>query len=394
MTKAQLSFLPTGLLLLLTACTPPNTTPPSLAITTPASGSPVSGTVPVQVSTAEEDSVTRIDLYVRGKGSTDKGVPAGSAVASPFVISWNTTAQPNAAELELVAVGVNKGGNEAESPPVAVKTQNSNVPTLQLLTAFTIPPDSTVGAASVGSAELPSSVAALATAGVRPPADLDLAQAQSLANSALESLTSQPTALEPQQTERDLILEWQWAPYAAGADGYGVYLSSGDLAGPYEVQVKQAASAGTGAQKYSKPVEGAKAGSSYHGLITAVTNGASAETGFSNADKATFLPAQSSTSPADGAQVAGGRPSFTWTATPGAVGYLYYAFDKNPWERDAKLLWSNFPNSVSTLSASYPADRTPLPSGSYSWWVAGVSFDPTGKADGFTFSEPKRFDVP
>ena len=150
-------------LLLLTACTPPNTTPPTLAITTPTNGSPVSGTVPVQVSTAEEDSVTRIDLYVRGKGSSVKGVPAGSAVASPYVISWNTTAQPNAAELELVAVGIGKGGNEAESPPVVVKTQNSNVP-------------------------------------------------------------------------------------------YGVYLSSGDLAGPYEVQVKQAASAGTGAQKYSEPV--------------------------------------------------------------------------------------------------------------------------------------------
>lgn len=368
-----IAFLAMGLLV---ACTSTDTTPPSLAITSPSSGSPVSGTVSVLASASDDVGVSRLDIYARAKGSSSRGIMVGSAVKEPFVVSWNTLAQPNQAELELVAVGRDAGGNEGESPPVAVRTQNSGVPSLQLVTAFTIPPDPNMRAASLDGLPLP-----VEASEVLPPVGLELRSLPSL-------------ELVPQATgERDYILEWQWEPFASGADGYGVYLGSDDLAGPYEVQVRQAASAGAGAQKYSRPLE-AQAGDSFHGVVTAITNGATTESGFSNADSATFLPAQEGVSPVEGASVVGGRPTLTWTATPGAVGYLYYIYDRNPWEAGATLLWGNFPQAVSNLNAVYPSEREALPSGDYWWWVAGVSFDGRGKADGFTFSEPRRFVVP
>lgn len=380
--KRRISWV-VGIMLLIVACNNGDTTPPTLAITSPASGSPVSGTVTVQVSAVDDQSLSRVDLYARDKGSDAEGIFAGSAVEEPFVISWNTGNVPNGADLELVARGKDAGGNESSSPPTTVKTQNSGVPTLQLVTAFTIEPDPSVGAAGVGAVALPD----ISAAEVLPPTDVSLSSLQT-------SVTSDENLSTQQSPERDYILEWQWEPFAAGAYGYGVYLSTGDLAGPYDQQVRQAASAGSGAQKYSKAVAGAKAGDSFYGTITAITNSASAESGYGNADSATFLPPQSATSPAKDAQVAGGRPTFSWPATPGAVGYLYYLYDKNPWESDATLLFSNFPNSSSALSVTYPSDRAALPSGTYYWWVAGVSFDQNGKADGFTFSEARRLIVP
>ena len=92
------------LLLFLASCDSPDIGPSALAITSPASGSSVSGTVTVQIGSAEDSAVNRVDLYVRGQGSTGKGVLAGSSVNKPYVVSWNTIAQPNATNLELVAI--------------------------------------------------------------------------------------------------------------------------------------------------------------------------------------------------------------------------------------------------------------------------------------------------
>jgi hypothetical protein len=96
--------------------------------------------VAVQVSSAENSAVIRIDLYVRGQGSQDKGIMVGSSVNAPHVISWNTITQPNATNLELVAVGVDAAGSETASPPVPVRTQNSGTPQLQYLVGYTIAP--------------------------------------------------------------------------------------------------------------------------------------------------------------------------------------------------------------------------------------------------------------
>ena len=383
----MLRFSPLLLLLsLLAACGAggDDSAPPLVSILSPASGSPVSGTATVQVGADDDRGVTNVKLYVRGRGSEEEGVQVASTTEGPpYVLSWYTPGQPNLSDLELVAVARDTGGNESTSDPVAVRVQNSNVPTLQLLTAFTLPPGDPVATQGVGGF-LPSSLLPGGPAAVLPPAGIDLAKV-----TTSDALTS---SLSPQAGERSYVLEWNWEPFLTGADGYGVYLSS-DLAGPYELQGRYSATAGSGVQKHSRTVE-AGPGSGFHGTVTAVTSGATAETGFSNADGTTFLAAQEAVSPADGVSVPTGRPTLAWSATPGAAGYLYYLYDKNPWEAGATLLWSNFPNSTEGRTATLPAGHEALSSGTYWWWVAGVSFDARGKADGFTFSEPRRLVVP
>jgi Bacterial Ig domain len=111
------------LLLSLPACTTPDIGSNALAITSPASGTSVSGTVAVQIGIAQNTTATHIDLYVRGQGSTVKGMMVGSSVSEPHVISWNSLGQPNATNLELVAV--DKEGKETPSPALPIRTQNS-----------------------------------------------------------------------------------------------------------------------------------------------------------------------------------------------------------------------------------------------------------------------------
>ncbi len=201
------------LLLLLPACTTPDLGNNALAITSPASGTAVSGTVAVQIGTASPDAVSRIDLYVKGQGSTNKGILVGSSVNTPHVISWNTLGQPNATNLDLVAIAVDTEGKETPSQPLNVRTQNSGTPSLQYLVGYTLAPK--VSASQLG---LVSGV--LLTKGVLPPKDINLSQ--------------QEVSLQPaQSSQRNYLLEWQWQPFA-NAQGYCIYQNSQDMAGPYE----------------------------------------------------------------------------------------------------------------------------------------------------------------
>jgi hypothetical protein len=182
------------LLLLLPACTTPDLGNNALAITSPASGTAVSGTVAVQIGTASPDAVSRIDLYVKGQGSTNKGILVGSSVNTPHVISWNTLGQPNATNLDLVAIAVDTEGKEIPSQPLSVRTQNSGTPSLQYLVGYTLAPR--VSATQLG---LVSDV--LLTDGVLAPEGIDLSQ--------------QEVSLQPAQTsQRNYLLEWQWQPFA------------------------------------------------------------------------------------------------------------------------------------------------------------------------------------
>ncbi|WP_218022873.1 hypothetical protein, partial [Calidithermus terrae] len=196
---------------------------------------------------------------------------------------------------------------------------------------------------------------------------------------------------------RDYALEWGWPP-VPGADGYALYQSLGELGGPYEAQCRQAAGA-AGRQSYSQYVP-ATPGEVFYGALTVLTGGATRESALSNADDAVFLPPQEALAPAQGAGVSNGRPQLSWARTEGAAGYLYFVLDKDPWDPRARVLWTNPANPDGTvsvtpqLSATYPDGRAPLPSGTYFWWVAGVSFDGKGIVDGLSFSDPRSFTVP
>jgi Bacterial Ig domain len=377
--------------LLLAACDQKDTLPPALAISSPAVGSPVSGTVAVQVNAIDNNAnLGQVDLYVRGKGSTGKGVFAGSSVStqSPYVVSWNSEAQPNQAELELVAVGKDQSGNESESSPVAVKTQNASSPNLQLLTAYTLIPNGSAGAPAAISAQSLEALNMVSPLEVLPPANFT--------NEEVE--VQETTTLTAQAGTVSYLLEWMWDPYTAAATGNGIYFNKVNLAGPYELVTKRATSAAPGVQKYTKTLTDAKEGDSYYGLVTGI-GANSAETGFSNADKTTFIPMQSVATPTGGASLLDGRPTLSWTKNTKADGYLYYVYDKNPWESGAKILWTNpvvggKRQSTELLSASYPVAQAALPAGTYYWWVVGLSFDrATGKVDAMSFSEARSFNV-
>ena len=385
--RVFLSSVMVVLILLFSACQSDDTTPPTVSISSPASGSPVSDTIAVQINANDDGDVQEVKLYIRAKDSKKKGELVGAATQPPYVVSWFTPKQPNLAELELLAVARDSASNEAESPPVSVRTQNTGVPTFEFLTAFTLVPRSNPSTLTTQNA-VQHFFKNTPTKGIVPPNPLGINNLHSS-----KKVTNNHEVFPQQAQERDLILEWQVAPFT-GANGYGFYLSTGDLAGPYELKKRQSATVGTGSQKYSTVIEAAAVRDTFTGVSTAVTSGATAETGFSNADSATFLKPQSALKPENDDNVPNGRPTLTWSQNADAVGYIYYVYDKNPYESNAKLLWSNFPNSISNLVINYPGDRTAFSSGTYYWWVAGISFDNNGKADGFSFSEPRSFKVP
>ncbi|WP_424951957.1 Ig-like domain-containing protein [Deinococcus sp.] len=74
--------------LLLAACQQTSSTPPSVSITSPAVGQPVSGTAQVQVSATSGNGVVKVTLYARSRGSSGPGLVVGSATTEPFVVSW------------------------------------------------------------------------------------------------------------------------------------------------------------------------------------------------------------------------------------------------------------------------------------------------------------------
>ncbi len=376
-----------GLALLLSACGQTDDKgPPSLSITSPAVGQAVSGTVSVQVAAADDTGVKKVSVYARSVGSQVKGVPVGSATQAPFAVSWFTPQLPNFSDLELYAVALDTVGNEATSDPVKVKVQNPGLPVLGYFVGFNLPPDTRPGISSVKGQDLvPGPVLkSVQVQQIKPPAGIKL---KPLAKRApIHALAADG---------RTLSVQWGWPTYP-GAEGYGLYLSAGDIAGPYTHQRNQAAGT-AGDQTFSRNVTADEAAGSLFGAITVLTQNRTVESGLSNADGASFMGyAQQSASPADGQKLLDGRPVLTWNANPQAQGYLYYIFDKNPFDSTGKIVWTNAPRSTDDkqLSATYPNSLAPLPSGTYYWWVAGVEFNGNDQADAFSFSAPKSFVVP
>ncbi len=91
---------------------PPDTTPPSIAITSPALGSTVSGNVSVLVNASDNVGVAKVELYV-------DGVLKATSKAAPFTTKWNARqASPGAHTLQTKAY--DQAGNSAPSAPVTV----------------------------------------------------------------------------------------------------------------------------------------------------------------------------------------------------------------------------------------------------------------------------------
>jgi subtilisin family serine protease len=94
----------------------PDTTPPAVAITSPASGATLSGTVPVAVEASDDRGVSRVDLYV-------DGVFHASDSTAPLGFAWDTTGVADGPHA-LTAVAVDADGNSATSATVSVWVSN------------------------------------------------------------------------------------------------------------------------------------------------------------------------------------------------------------------------------------------------------------------------------
>jgi hypothetical protein len=98
----------------------PDTTPPTTAITAPAAGSTVSGTVNVTASASDNVGVTRVEFYLDGAlQSTD--------TTSPYAWSWNTTTASNGSHT-LQSRAYDAAGNVGTSANVGVTVNNTTAP--------------------------------------------------------------------------------------------------------------------------------------------------------------------------------------------------------------------------------------------------------------------------
>ncbi len=376
-----LKFLPLSIIFL-NSCSGPDESLPLVSIASPSVGQQVSGTAQVQINASDDSGITKVSLFVRGKGAAGPGISVGSATAEPYVIAWYTPNVPNAADVEIYAVAEDGSGNRATSDPVALKTANANTPTLSYLVAYTLPQRVAAASASgSGFVRVPfvSNVSEI----VAPP---------SSGRVDMGSTTSTPPKPISAQAEppRDYVLEWAWQPVTSAA-GYLVWQSDIDLVGPFQKQIEQLATTGT--QKYSRKIVGAKVGDRHWGAVTSVIN--TTESGYSNADDAVFVQSQNLISPDDGAIVASGNPILAWEANPGAQGYLWF-ISKKPQATATATDWvcTNSPSSTDLLSVSYPARCPVLATGAYYWWTVGVSFNTQNITDGLSFSDTRSFVIP
>ena len=96
---------------------PSDTTPPTTAITSPASGAPVSGTVAVRATASDASGIARVELLV-------DGVLVLTDSAAPFAsFGWNSTTVGNGSHA-LRTRAVDNAGNQSLSATVSVNVNN------------------------------------------------------------------------------------------------------------------------------------------------------------------------------------------------------------------------------------------------------------------------------
>ena len=100
---------------------PPDTTPPTVSITSPANGQTVQSTVTVSAGASDNVGVAGVQFKLDG---ANLGVEDTTA---PYAVSWNTTAAANGSHA-LTAVARDAAGNRAGSAPVTVTVSNNAPP--------------------------------------------------------------------------------------------------------------------------------------------------------------------------------------------------------------------------------------------------------------------------
>src|SRR5438093_1331386 len=95
---------------------PPDTTPPTISITAPASGATVSGTVSVTASASDNVGVTAVTILI-------DGTTLCVDTTSPYSCSWDTTKATNASHT-ISATATDAAGNAGTAPVINVSVSN------------------------------------------------------------------------------------------------------------------------------------------------------------------------------------------------------------------------------------------------------------------------------
>jgi hypothetical protein len=98
--------------------------PPTVAVTSPANGAKVGGTITLATNAADNVGVLKVQFY------RDSSVLLGTTLAAPFNLSWNTTTVTAGAHT-LYAIATDTAGNTATSTTISVTVDNT-APTASL----------------------------------------------------------------------------------------------------------------------------------------------------------------------------------------------------------------------------------------------------------------------
>jgi hypothetical protein len=109
-----------------------DTTPPVVAVTSPASGTSVSGTVTVTATASDDVGVLGVQFKLDG------ALLGAEVIAAPYAVSWNTTTVLNGAHT-LTAVARDAAGNVRTSAAVSVTVTNDvTAPVVSGVTASSV----------------------------------------------------------------------------------------------------------------------------------------------------------------------------------------------------------------------------------------------------------------
>ena len=102
-------------------CPNPDTTPPSVSVTSPASGATVSGSITVTATASDDRGVAGVQFQL-------DGVNGGAEDATaPYSVSWDTTTASNGSHT-LTAIARDAAGNHTTSAPVTITVSNAPAP--------------------------------------------------------------------------------------------------------------------------------------------------------------------------------------------------------------------------------------------------------------------------
>lgn len=105
----------------------PDSVPPTVALTAPASGTTVTGTVTVTATASDNFGVVAVDFY-------DGDTLIGSATSAPYSVNWATRSGPNGSRT-LTARARDLAGNITTSQSVTVTADNDLTPPVVTITA-------------------------------------------------------------------------------------------------------------------------------------------------------------------------------------------------------------------------------------------------------------------